>query len=113
MHLRGSQADITVFRLCGLEISRRIKKKADLAYAGLEKEIDNFRVPIKKPKDGKLTKKQKRKNRRFRRKRVKVEHTIRKCRMWRIVKETYRNKLRHIEQVWLIVCGLVNFATSS
>jgi DDE superfamily endonuclease len=103
---------MTVFRQCGLVIDGRIKKKADLAYAGLEKQVEHFRIPVKKPKGGELTKKQKRKNRRFRSQRVKVEHTIRKWRMWRIVKETYRNKLRHIGQVRLIVCGLVNFSSS-
>jgi len=25
-----------------------------------------------------------------------------------MVKETHRNKLNHIGQIWLIVCGLVN-----
>jgi hypothetical protein len=110
---RGSKADITLYRECELETDPRIRKKGDLGYEGAPKDDSNFKVPAKKPKGGELTKNQKRNNKRFRRQRVKVEHTIRKCRMWRIVKETYRNKLRHIEQVWLIVCGLVNFAFSS
>ena len=88
----------------------RIRKKADTAYTGLE--LDNLRVPVKKTKGGKLTKVQKKRNRRLRRKRVKAEHTIRKCRLWRITKYIYRNKLRHIGQVWLIVCGLVDFSYS-
>jgi len=79
---------------------------------GLQGAVQNLRVPHKRPKNGKLTKNQKKQNRRLRRKRVKVEHTIRKCRIWRITKETYRNKLRHIEQVRMIVCGLVNFSSS-
>ncbi len=108
----GSQADITVFRQSGVEMDSKIKKKADTAYIGLDKEVENFRTPTKKPRGGKLTKAQKKRNRRLRRKRVKVEHTIRKCRLWRITKYIYRNKLRHIGQVWLIVCGLVNFSSS-
>ena len=39
---------------------------------------------------------------------VKIEHTNRRCKCLRIVKETYRNHLNHIDQVWLIRCGLVN-----
>jgi hypothetical protein len=39
---------------------------------------------------------------------VKIEHTNRRCKCFRIVKDTYRNHLNHISQVWLIVCGLVN-----
>lgn len=108
--MRGSQSDITVFRQSGVEMDSRIRKKADTAYTGLE--LDNLRVPVKKTKGGKLTKVQKKRNRRLRRKRVKAEHTIRKCRLWRITKYIYRNKLRHIGQVWLIVCGLVDFSYS-
>jgi hypothetical protein len=41
-------------------------------------------------------------------KRVKIEHINRKCKCFRMVKETYRNRLNHIGQIWLIVFGLVN-----
>ena len=34
--------------------------------------------------------------------------TARKCKCFRMVKETYRNRLNHIAQIWLIVYGLVN-----
>jgi len=47
-------------------------------------------------------------NKRFRKKRVKIEHINRKCKCFRIVKDIYRNHLNHIGQVWLVICGLVN-----
>ena len=79
-----------------------------MGYQGIDKIHPNSKVPHKKPKNGKLTQKQKKGNNRFRKKRVKIEHVNRKYKCFRMVKETYRNRLNHIAQIWLIVCGLVN-----
>lgn len=79
-----------------------------MGYLGIDKIHKNSRVPHKKPKNGELTKKQIKQNTSFRQKRVRIEHVNRVCKCFRIVKETYRNALRNIEQVWLIICGLVN-----
>ncbi len=79
-----------------------------MGYQGINNIHANSQVPHKKPKNGELTKKQKTQNKRFRKKRVKIEHINRKCKCFRMVKETYRNHLNHITQIWLIVCGLVN-----
>jgi DDE superfamily endonuclease/Helix-turn-helix of DDE superfamily endonuclease len=108
----GRKADITVFKETELEIDEQIKLKADLGYQGIEKLHKNSQIPHKKPKEGSLTKAQKKANKKLRRKRVQVEHAIRLAKVWRIVKETYRNKLRKIKEVWLVICGLVNFEFS-
>ena len=79
-----------------------------MGYQGIDKIHPNSRVPHKKPKTGELTKKQKKQNKVFRKKREKIEHINRKCKCFRMVKETYRNKLKNIANVWLIICGLVN-----
>lgn len=79
-----------------------------MGYQGIDKIHANSKVPHKKPKNGELTKKQKKQNKRFRNKRVKIEHINRNCKCFRMVKETFRNRLKNIAQVWLIVCGLVN-----
>lgn len=83
-----------------------------MAYKGIEKIHTNSQIPHKKPKQGELTEEQKKENKKLRSKRVRVEHAIRLAKVWRIVKETYRNKLRKIKEVWLVVCGLVNFEFS-
>ena len=111
VELQGAKSDLRIFREAPLSIAGKIKVKADLGYQGIEKIHSNSKIPIKKPNKGELTKNQKKKNKRFRRKRVKVEHVIRRCKCWRIVKETYRNHRRHITQVWLLICGIVNFST--
>lgn len=112
VELEGKKADITLFKQTKLDIHPKIKLKADLAYQGIEKIHINSQIPHKKPKKGELTENQKKENKKLRRKRVRVEHAIRLAKVWRIVKETYRNKLRKIKDVWLVVCGLVNFEFS-
>ena len=63
------------------------------------------------PKKAELHEKQEIWNKKFRRKRVVVEHVIRKCKIFRIAKEKYRSKRKKIDIVWAVVCGLVNFKT--
>lgn len=104
----GRKSDLKVFKETNLEVHPKIKIKGDLGYQGIDKIHANSKVPHKKPKNGELTKKQKKQNKKFRKKRVKIEHINRKCKCFRMVKETYRNKLKNIANVWLIVCGLVN-----
>lgn len=108
MELEGRKSDIRIFQETPLKIHRKIKVKGDLGYVGITKTHTRSQVPHKKSKNGELTKKQKRQNKAFRSKRVKIEHVNRTCKCFRIVKETYRNRLNHIAQIWLIVCGLVN-----
>lgn len=91
-----------------LEIDPKIKVKGDLGYQGIGKLHANSQIPHKKPKNGEVTKKQKKQNKRFRSKRVKIEHINRRCKCFRIVKETFRNHLNHLEDIWLIICGIVN-----
>jgi hypothetical protein len=108
VELEGRKSDIKILEETPVNIHPKIKIKGDLGYQGIEKIHRNSKIPHKKPKNGELTKKQKKQNKRFRKKRVKIEHINRKCKCFRVVKETYRNHLNHIEQVWLIICGLVN-----
>lgn len=108
MELEGRKSDIKILQETRLKIHRKIKIKGDLGYVGIAKIHARSHIPHKKPRNGELTKKQKRQNKAFRSKRVRIEHVNRLCKCFRIVKETYRNRLNHIAQIWLIVCGLVN-----
>ena len=107
----GTKSDLKVWKQTDLQVHKKIKLKADLAYVGINKIHSRSQLPHKKPKNGELTKKQRRQNKRFRSRRVKVEHVIRRCKIFRIVKERYRNKRRNLQKVWSVVCGLVNLKT--
>src|SRR3954470_4541736 len=65
-------------------------------------------TPVKKPRGGELTARQKRGNARVSRRRVAVEHAIGKMKVWRIAAERYRNPLRRHTLIIKNVAGLHN-----
>jgi hypothetical protein len=59
---------LKIFKETPIEISPKIKVKGDLGYLGIERIHPNSKIPHKKPKNGELTKQQKKENKRFRKK---------------------------------------------
>jgi hypothetical protein len=66
--LEGRKSDLKIFKETPIEISPKIKVKGDLGYLGIERIHPNSKIPHKKPKNGELTKQQKKENKRFRKK---------------------------------------------
>lgn len=81
---------------------------ADSGYQGLERLHRNTDIPYKKTKKRPLDPEQKIYNRALARLRVPVEHAINRCKRFRIVKDTYRNKQRGYSLKFNIIAGLVN-----
>ena len=75
----------------------------DLAYQGLEESA----VPHKKPRGGELTPEQKEANRAFSSVRVRVEHSIRRVKAFRIVRDEYRLATGLFARTCRCVVGLV------
>ena len=69
-------------------------------------------TPVKKPRGGGLTDRQKRGNARLSRRRIAVEHAIGKMKIWRIAAERWRNPLRRHTLVIKNVAGLHNLMFS-
>ena len=67
-----------------------------------------MRTPVKKPRGGTLTKRQKAGNRRLARRRVVAEHGIGKMKVWRVAAERWRNPRRRHTLVMKNVAGLHN-----
>jgi predicted amidophosphoribosyltransferase len=81
---------------------------ADLAFKGLQKIHPNTILPIKASKLHKLTKEEKSFNRKVAKIRIKSEHTFRQCKIFRIVKDTYRGKHKNYGLNWNLVAAMVN-----
>jgi hypothetical protein len=77
--------------------------QGDLAYKG----TNRFEVPHKKPRGGELTPEQKEENRAFSSGRVRVEHSIRRVKAFRIVRDEYRLATGLFGRTCLCVVGLV------
>ncbi len=105
---KGKSHDFKMLKNSSIAIHPEIKKIVDLGYLGIDKLYTNTEVPFKKPKNGELTPEQKHYNRELARKRIYIEHVNRRCKIFRITKETYRGKHKNYGKTWNLVAGIVN-----
>ena len=107
---RGPTADIKIYEAEPIaEILQEKPRMGDKAYgARAHPEID---TPIKKPQGKELSAAQKAANTEVSKKRVRVEHGIRRVKGFRIVRGEYRMPLGLFTAVSSAVVGLIQFAT--
>ncbi|HEY9615153.1 transposase family protein [Allocoleopsis sp.] len=101
----GPKSDITLFRENRDIFDPQQKFKGDLGYQGEEL----IATPIKTPRNGQLTREQKKENQEFSAKRIFIEHRIRSVKIFRVVQERFRLNPQKYDQVILTICGLVRF----
>jgi hypothetical protein len=106
---KGRTHDVTLLKRCRLRIKQELKKYADSGYQGILKLYPNSLTPIKKPRNRELTKAERRYNRELAKIRIAIEHVNRRCKIFRIVKDTYRGKHKNYHKTWTVVAALVNF----
>ena len=80
-------------------------------YQGLQKSHSNSQIPIKKPKNGSLSKEDKRFNRQLARQRIAIEHINRRLKIFKILSLPYRNRRRFGLRCNLIA-AIYNFEVS-
>ncbi len=105
---KGRTHDFRLLKQARLRISQNLKMYADSGYQGILKFYPNSLTPIKKPRNRALTKAEKQYNRNLAKIRIAIEHVNRRCKIFRIVKETYRGKHKHYQKTWTVVAALVN-----
>lgn len=86
----------------------KIGGKFDSGYQGIQKELSKAIIPIKKSKLHKLTEEEKEFNKKLSQKRITIEHVNRELKIFRIMKETYRNRQNRYEEKLQIMCGIYN-----
>lgn len=99
----GSAHDKKVYDRARAVVPAGVKATGDTGYQGTA-----LLTPVKKPRKGGLTGRQKRGNARISRRRVAVEHAIGKMKVWRIAGERCRNPLRRHTLIIKNVAGLHN-----
>ena len=105
---KGRTHDFELLKHAPLRIAPAIEKYGDAGYQGLAKLFANGMTPIKKPKMRDLTLEEKAYNRALARVRLYSEHVKRRCKIFRIVTETYRGKHRQYQKTWTVIAALVN-----
>jgi hypothetical protein len=106
---KGHTHDFTLFKQSGVHLASGLEKYADSGYQGLDKYVANAFTPIKKPKHRELTPDERAYNRALSALRIRIEHVNRRCKIFRVTKEIYRGKHRHIQKTWTVVSALVNY----
>ena len=82
----------------------------DSGYLGAQKIHENTNLPIKASKSHKLTKAEKQQNRTLSQKRVIIEHTNAKCKVFNLLENKYRSHSRLELRVTLIACIINAYA---
>ena len=90
---------------------KEVVNVVDLGYLGIEKDFPEqlSALPYKKKRNQDLSDEEKEYNKIHSRKRMVVEHTICKLKKYRIMSDTFRNRLRKYNRILDIVTGLVNY----
>jgi hypothetical protein len=99
----GAEHDKKLYDRVRLRWPEGVPRLGDSGYQGTD-----LRTPKKKPRQGELTPRQKRGNRRLGQKRIAVEHGIGKMKIWRIAAERYRNPRKRHTLMFKNVAGLHN-----
>jgi DDE superfamily endonuclease/Helix-turn-helix of DDE superfamily endonuclease len=105
---KGRTHDFALLKQSRLRIAKALKKYADSGYQGILKLYPNSLTPLKKTKHRDLTLEEKRYNREIAKVRIGIEHVNRRCKIFRIVKATYRGKHKHYHKTWTVVAAIVN-----
>lgn len=105
---RGPKADVKIWNETELPEELQEKPKVgDKAYIGAEKPM---LTPKKKPKGGELSEAEKADNRRISQERIYVEHSIRKVKGYRVVRDEFRLAQGIFPSVVSAIVGLLQFA---
>jgi DDE superfamily endonuclease len=99
---KGSCHDFKLYKKTQLRIHPNIKQKVDSGYLGADKIHENTDLPKKNTKKIKLTKEQKKSNRKLAKERVPIEHTNAKCKVFKLLENRYRSHSRFGLRVTLI-----------
>jgi hypothetical protein len=102
----GTVHDFRMFKESASEVlPKDICAYLDSGYQGVNEYLPNAVVPIKSTKKHPLTEEEKAFNTAHSKKRIAIEHINREIKIFRICKETYRNKRkRGLLRVKLIAC---------
>lgn len=105
---RGPKSDVKIWNETELPDELQEKPKlGDKAYLGAKKPTQ---TPQKKPKEGELSEAEKVANRLISQERIYVEHSIRKVKGFRVVRDEYRLAQGIFPTVVSVIVGLIQFS---
>ena len=109
---KGREHDFKLFKRSNIEFAELSEVLGDRSYQGLQHFHANSQTPQRKPPKQPLSKAAKRANRELASLRITVEHVIRDLKIFRILKETYRNKRRRFGLRLHLIAAICNLTYS-
>jgi hypothetical protein len=97
-----------MFKRANFNLSDELEISVDSGFQGIQHLHSKVELPQKSSKKNPLTKPQKEKNTKKASKRVPVEHTNRKCKIFKICGCRFRGKHSNYESTWLLIVAIVN-----
>jgi hypothetical protein len=110
--MKGKGHDYDVYKKNHPVTPKQVLNVIDLGYLGVEKDFPEqlSTLPHKKNRtQQELSEEEKEYNKIHSKKRIIVEHTISRLKKYRIMSDTFRNRLRKYNRILDIVTGLVNY----
>lgn len=102
-----------MFKNANFDLSDQLELNVDSGFQGIQGFHSKVELPQKSSKKKPLTKQQKDKNTKKASKRVPVEHTNRKCKIFKICSCRFRGKHTNYENTWMLIVSIVNLKEST
>lgn len=106
----GKKHDFKLFKESGQRMVQTITCLADSGYQGITKVHKNSQTPKKKSKHHPLTKAEKAANRALAKARIYGEHVLGKLKIFRILKERYRNRRKRFGLRFNLIASIYNLS---
>ena len=106
---KGSTHDFTLFKKSKTHFNKKLECYVDKGYQGIQNFHKNSQLPKKKPKNGQLSKADKKRNRNLSSERVAIEHVNRELKVFKILRQTYRNRRKRFQLRFNLIAGIYNY----
>ena len=102
--------DFRLFKESGTAVQPHVFILADAGCQGISKIHKNSRTPFKRKNGCPLSEEEKKESRDLSKQRITVEHIFRKLKIFRIIRETYRNRRKRFGLRFNLIAACCNFA---
>ena len=110
---KGKSHDFDMFKNANFDLSDELGINADSGFQGIQNFHSKVELSQKSSKKHPLTKQQKDENTKKASKRVPIEHTNRKCKIFKICSCRFRGKHNNYENTWMLIVSIINLKEST
>ena len=110
---KGKSHDFEMFKNANFDLSDELEISVDSGFQGIQNLHSKVELPQKSSKKNPLTKQQKNENTKKASKRVPIEHTNRKCKIFKICSSRFRGKHTNYENTLMLIVSIVNLKEST